>query len=161
MLKNTILIAIIVAVIFAGGGFFAGMQYQKSQRPNFQFGGANGQFGNRRFGGAGGAGGPGARGGAVIGEILSSDASSITVKLPDGSSKIVLISNSTTINKAATGTKDDLKTGERVAVFGTTNSDGSVTAQNVQLNPMMRIGGQSQGQGGTPAARPTGTSTDY
>lgn len=43
-----------------------------------------------------------------------------------------------TINKATTATKSDLKTGEKVAVFGTPNSDGSVTAQSIQLNPMFR-----------------------
>jgi len=83
------------------------MQYQKSQTRSQlagQFGGANGggRFGNRQ---------PGQRsGGAVMGEILSSNDSSITVKLQDGSSKIVILSNSTSINKQATGSKTDLKT---------------------------------------------------
>lgn len=67
------------------------------------------------------------------------DDKSITVKLQDGSSKIVLLSNTTAYNKSATGAKSDLKTGEKVAVFGTENSDGSVTARDVQLNP--RTGG--------------------
>jgi hypothetical protein len=58
----------------------------------------------------------------------------------DGSSKIVNISPSTTYSKTDTGSKSDLKTGIRVAAIGSPNSDGSVTAQNVQINPMFRIG---------------------
>ena len=84
----------------------------------------------------------GRNGNAVVGEILSKDDTSITVKLTDGSSKIVVLSSNTVINKAAIATKNDLTTGERVAVFGTVNSDGSVTAQDIQLNPQMRFGGQ-------------------
>lgn len=33
------------------------------------------------------------------------------------------------------GSKSDLKTGDTVNVIGAQNSDGSVTAQDVQINP--------------------------
>jgi len=58
--------------------------------------------------------------------------------LQDGSSRIVIVSETTQINKAEQATKTDLKIGEKVAVFGQENSDGSVTAQNIQLNPTFR-----------------------
>jgi hypothetical protein len=130
MKNSTVMIAILVAIIVGGGAFFGGMKYQQSkQRNNLrQFTGQNGQ----RLGNGGNQ--MGFR--PVNGEILSSDEKSITVKLQDGSSKIVLFSDKTTINKAAEATKEDLKAGEKVAVFGQENSDGSVTAQNIQLNPI-------------------------
>jgi len=131
-MKNSIIIAILVAIIVGGGAFFGGMKYQQSrQRSNFRQ--LTGQMGQRLGNG-------GNRMGfrPVNGEILSSDDKSITVKLQDGSSKIVLISDKTEINKAAGATKEDLKTGEKVAIFGQENSDGSVTAQNVQINPTLR-----------------------
>src|SRR6185369_11294861 len=95
-----------------------------------------------------GQGGAGGRNGfrPVTGEILNADDKSITVKMMDGSTKIVLLTSTTTYNKAAQASKSDLVTGERVGVFGTANADGSVTAQNIQLNPMMR------GGNGTPSA---------
>lgn len=140
-MKNINAIAIVLLLIGLGGGFFAGMQYQKTQKNM----GQNGQRGNlaqgRRFGGQNGS-------RPVAGEILSSDDKSITVKLQDGSSKIVLVSDKTQINKAATASKVDLKVGEKVAVFGSDNSDGSVTALNIQLNPQFRAGM------GSPSASP-------
>ena len=110
------------------------MQYQKSQRPSFA--GAAGFA--ARAGGTGAAGIRGRNGNGAAGTILSVDSNSMTVKLNDGSSKIVLLTGTTTINKAATASASDLTTGETVSAFGTTNTDGSITATNVQINPLMR-----------------------
>ena len=134
---------IIVFAITVGVGalaFYGGMQYQKSQVSTgraytmSQGTGRTGQTGvssARRMG----------SGQPVSGEIISIDDTSLTVKLGDGSSRIVLISNKTIFNKTATVEKSELKVGEKVGVFGTTNTDGSVAAQNVQLNPQFRSGG--------------------
>lgn len=126
-MKNPIIGLIIVAILFGAGGFFGGMQYQKSQRTSlFMGGGAGarriGQNGNQNIT-------------SVRGQILSSDANSITIKLPDGSSKIVMLGGNTSVMEATSASKDSLKSGQTVAVFGSTNPDGSVTAQNIQLNP--------------------------
>ncbi|MDP3726987.1 MAG: hypothetical protein Q8Q96_01570 [bacterium] len=120
-----IVIIATLLIVVGGGGFYAGMKYQQSQR-----GGGNhmGQFQQRA--------GLGVR--PVRGEIISKDSKSITVKLQDGSSKIVFVSEKTAINKAAEGSKDDLKTGEQALIFGTENSDGSVTAQSIQLGSPLR-----------------------
>lgn len=146
MKQNTILIAVIVAIVFGGAGYYAGTKLGSSgRRGNFaQFG--NGQGGTFFRNGASGTNGAN-RGNfrPVIGQIISADTQSITVKLPDGSSKIVLLTGSTQISKAQTASKSDLTSGTNVAVFGTENSDGSVTAQNIQLNPQleMRRGAQA------------------
>lgn len=138
-MKNNLVMTVMVALLVGAVGFFGGMQYQKSQNPMSL---GPGQIGMRnQLGNRGGAGRMGGR--AVVGEVISSDDKSITVKLPDGSSKIVIVSDSTQYNKAATASKTDIKTGERVAVFGTNNADGSVTAQNIQLNPNLRGGNQA------------------
>lgn len=140
---NKTWVPIVLLLIGLGAGFYGGMQYR-----NYQLSKARGNFaagnGTQRFIGQNGQ-RPGGqngefRNGAVAGSILSMDDKSITVKLNDGSTKIVLFSDSTTYNNTVTAAKTDLKVGDNVAVFGTPNSDGSVTAQSVQLNPEFRFG---------------------
>lgn len=130
MNKNSIL-AIAITLVLAGAiGFFAGTKYQQGKRRNFP--GTGNQMGESRMNGVRNGFRP------MNGEIIASDDQSITVKAADGSSKIVLITDKTEINKADSATKDDLKTGEKVVVIGSENADGSITAQNVQLNPIIR-----------------------
>ena len=133
-MNKNLIITIIVAIVFAAGGFFGGMKYQQSKRGTqfAQF--ANGQ-GARLSQGARGNGNGGGNFRPVTGQIISFDSGSITVKMTDGSSKIVIINDKTVVNQTSGASISDLKTGQEVAVFGTNNSDGSVTAQNVQLNP--------------------------
>lgn len=128
---------IVLIVIVGAGAFFGGMKYQQSQQPAFR------EFGGNFTGGSGQGGvRTGTRlragGGQVFGEILSQDENSITVQLSDGSSKIVILSDKTSINKATSGSKLDLTKGVKVGVFGSPNADGSVTAQMIQINPVAR-----------------------
>jgi|SRR3989338_3768718 len=123
---------VIIVLAVGAAGFFGGMKYQQSKIGAFrmntfrQFGqDTNGQNAARRYTGR-----------PVSGEIINIDDNSVTVKMPDGQSKIVLFSDTTQINQATQATKADLKQGSQVAVFGSENSDGSVTAQNIQLNPL-------------------------
>lgn len=137
--KISIVSAVIAIVIVATLSFYGGTAYSSSKRVSFGQGGqfgAGGNFGaqgtgvGRRAGMAGTAGG-----GMVFGEILSKDSQSITIKLPNGGSQIVLVSSSTTVGKVATGTSEDLVVGGNVTVSGSSNSDGSITAQTVQIRP--------------------------
>lgn len=134
MKNKNLIIAILILIVGAGAGFFGGMKYRDHQISKQRASFAGGNF--QRNGANGTAGRIGVRG--VEGNILSVDDKGITVKLTDGSSKIVLISDTTQINQALAATKTDLKVGTMVAVFGQTNSDGSVTAQSIQINPLPR-----------------------
>jgi hypothetical protein len=131
--NQNLLIVIVALIVFAGVSFFAGTKYQQSKTPtfgNFNRGGAQqAGAGNRQAG---------MRGGQILGDIISADANSVTVKLADGSSKIIFVSGTTNINQATTASLADLKVGTKVAAFGQTNTDGSVSAQNIQINPVSR-----------------------
>jgi hypothetical protein len=118
-------ILIVVAVVFAGGGFFGGMKYQQSKTPVRAAGAAG--FAARRTGtGA-------AAGSFVSGQVLSVDSNTITVKLQNGGSQNVILAPSTQYGKMVAGTSADVVVGTSVIATGSTNSDGSVTAQNVQI----------------------------
>ena len=47
---------------------------------------------------------------------------------------IVLFTDKTVYSKSSEGSKTDLKSGDKVLVIGSDNSDGSITATNVQIN---------------------------
>ncbi len=138
-MKKIVLSALATAVIAGGGSFWSGMQYAESKSAK-GIGAANAQGFQRsaQFSGQNGAGARGMRqqgagGGFVSGDILSKDDKSLVVKLPDGGSKIIFFSDTTEVGKFVTGTKDDLESGKSVTVTGKTNTDGSVTAQSIQV----------------------------
>ncbi len=132
------ILPIIIAVIVTGSvAFYGGMKYQTSKTPtglagaNFQkqmFSGQNGQQNGaaRRIGGTGGA-------NMAAGEIIARDAQNITVKLQDGGSKIIFFSDSTKITKSANGTINDIEIGQTVMAGGKQNTDGSLTAETLQI----------------------------
>jgi hypothetical protein len=126
------IVGIIVLVVV----FYGGMVYGKGQTP------AN-TTPTAFSGGARGTRGAGAFSGATIGQIISKDATSITVQLmtvgagsttPVGS-KIVFLDSNTKITKQTSGTMSDLAVGTNVSVTGTANTDGSISAQAVQIRP--------------------------
>lgn len=144
-MNKGVLIGVIAAIVFGVGGFWGGMTYAQNRtqagRGQFAAGGAN-------FAGRGGAGGAtfARGGGGVFGTIISKDASSITVQLIGGpnatssgqtgtGTKIVFFNDSTQIGKMTAGTPTDLSVGTNVTVAGTANSDGSVTANSIQIRP--------------------------
>lgn len=144
MQKKSLVWALIL-VICAGVAFYVGTQYGTSRalRPeNLQNvmrsrGAQQGGFNatgrpTSRVGAFGGR-----NGSAVFGEILSKDDTSMTVKLPDGGSKIIFYSETTEVGKFVATTPQDLNVGENVVVNGTANSDGSVTAQSIQVRPVI------------------------
>jgi len=73
----------------------------------------------------------------IRGEIGDIDGDTLTIKLADGSSKIIFLSEATTVSKSEQGTADDLTTGKQIVVFGQENSDKSISATNIQLNPSL------------------------
>lgn len=129
------IIGIVVAIAASFGGFKYGQSKSTvSAAAGRNFSGASNFAGGRRApGGSTGFGGAGAN--AITGEIIASDATSITVKLRDGGSKIIFFSSSTPVTKTAAGTKNDLKIGESILIMGAANEDGSVNAQSIQLRP--------------------------
>jgi len=127
---------LIIAVIVGGAGFFAGTKYQQGKPNEFSrnlpenFEQMRGQMGQHRNNGSSGL-------TTVRGEIINIDNSSVTVKLNDESSKIIILADSTGINKFEESSIEDLSEGTEVMVIGQTNSDGSITASNIQIGTGM------------------------
>jgi len=137
------IVGVIALIVISGGGaFYGGMTYAQMSRGGS--GGSN--FTNlspeerqARFAGGGapaGMRGPGGMNGEfTIGEVISKDETSITIKMQDGSTKIILVGSSAQIMKSTTGSVADLTVGTEVTITGSANSDGSLTAQSVQIRP--------------------------
>ncbi len=140
-MKNTfmqkeVIGALVAALILGGGVGYYGATKMGGVSPESARGA---QWGNREGGPRGPGmmrGGPGARGaGFASGEVIAQDDMSITVKAPDGSTKIILVTESTEVMNATKGTVQDVEVGKNVMVNGTPNQDGSVTAQSVNIRP--------------------------
>ena len=124
-MKN-IIISVVISVVLAGGiGYFVGSSHALGGAPANPT--TRGNFAGRGAG-AGGFGG-------TTGSIVSNSGNSLTVSLKDGSSKVIFISASTTVMKTTAGSSSDLSSGTNVVVMGSTNSDGSITANSIQVRP--------------------------
>lgn len=130
-MKMTPAVTFVICIVVSAVAFFAGMKYQQTRVPQFmQFSGRGVQLGRGNM--------PGGNRNVrmnrpVSGEITKKDDTSVTVKMNDGSTKLVILSSVTKVHKNAETTKDELKTGTQISVIGTENSDGSVTAQDILL----------------------------
>lgn len=143
--KKTIIAVCIIAALIGGGAFYGGMRYAQnktsvqSSRGNFQdlrnLSPEEQQARLQQMGGA--QRGSRTNGDIPAGEIITKDDTSITIKLRDGGSKIVFISDATEIAKSATGTKDDLVVGATITAIGTQNQDGSISARSIQIRPAL------------------------
>jgi len=143
---SVIILVVVVAIV----GFYAGVKYQGGKTPDLeammsarfsQDQGAGEHVAGIRAGRfSGGAGGE-----FTAGKIISKDDQSITVELIDADegsgSKIVFFSESTNITKTEAGIADDLAVDTQVMVTGTANEDGSITSETIQIRPqMLRMG---------------------
>ncbi|MFA6099368.1 MAG: hypothetical protein WC750_00640 [Patescibacteria group bacterium] len=152
-MKNSSIIAIAIVCLLLGGaaGYLVTTTFLKPGGNIRSFNGANLGNGQGRTGAR-------ANGGMIAGELLKKDDGSLSIKLRDGSSKLVLTTSSTETLTMATGTLASLKVGENVIVNGTQNADGSLTANTVQTNPtgaMMQFGAMQNSQAGTQAGSKT------
>jgi hypothetical protein len=129
----------IVAIVALSGGFFYGRSGSATTRGGFA--GGIGTFSSSTRRTAGG-------GGFVTGNIASVDSSSITLQLPNGNSEVVFYSSSTSVTEPTIVSISNLKTGNSVMIGGTQNSDGSLTAQSIQV----RTGTPGGGFGGRNAS---------
>lgn len=120
MNNKNIIITILISILVGAGGFYAGIKYQQNQRGQFNRQGPSQNMPRTNFR-------------PVNGEIIAVDDKSITVKMPDGSSKIILLSEKTEINKATVVPLSELKIGVKATIAGLENPDGSITAQNIRL----------------------------
>jgi len=132
-----IAVIVICGAVIISGAFFAGIKYQEKNTLS-----RLSNFSNIEQGGQGRIGqnsGIGTRGGGmIIGEIISKDNISITIKLSNGGSKIVFFTDSVSITKNINGLISDIIVGENIVVNGTANSDGSVNAKTIQLGPVVQ-----------------------
>src|SRR5213594_4445810 len=170
-----IVIGIAAALVLAGGGFAAGMTFDKAQTPATSTTGASGASGAR--------GGTGALAGQqpVTGRILAVNDGSITVAAvdrgqgganaqasasPATTSQIVLIGTGTRIVKTTeTDVKlSDLKVNDQVTVIGTTDTTGMVSATAIVVGSTNILGQLFGSQTGTAGlggggARPSASPT--
>lgn len=133
--------AVVALVIGFGAGYF--FPHAAGPRGQLMAGGPNGGNGVYQIRGAGGKTLNG--GNAVVGTVIAKDATSITLQLggPNASStnggtsgtKIVLYGPSTQVGEFTTGSTNDIQVGQDVVITGSTNSDGSMTADSVQIRP--------------------------
>lgn len=95
-------------------------------------------------------------GGFISGQIISVSGNNMTVALANGNSEVVFYSSSTQIMKPTEVPVSDLTAGSRVMIGGASNSDGSLTAQSIQIQSGTGFSGGKVGGVGSGTSGATG-----
>jgi len=163
-----IVLGVVLVLAVAGGSFYGGTVYGKSQlQAQFTAGRAGGFPGQGGFtartgtqnGQAGGA-----RGNMLFGTIKTVNADGLVVTDQNKNDINVKIAGTTLIEKNMTVKVTDLAEGETVIISGNKADDGTITARSLQVAPAGRFnaqggptqsgGAQSSGQGDAPPPPP-------
>jgi Domain of unknown function (DUF5666) len=127
---------VIVAIVALVAGIFWG-KAMTSARGTGTFAGRTGTGAAGAFAGRGGA----ANGGLAMGSVTAIDSQSITLQLANGNSENVFYSSSTPVIVPQAASISSITPGTNVIITGTQNSDGSLTAQSIQVrNESMGVG---------------------
>lgn len=135
-MNKKIIINSIIACVLGIALFYGGFLYGKSSTIQVDQRGqgfGSGSVGAMRTSRSGSNSGGMGMGGFISGEVISKDDQGVTVKLRDGGSKIVFISPSTKIVKDTVSSLNDVVVGSQVSINGSSDTNGSITAQSVQI----------------------------
>ena len=163
MIKKVLFIfgAVLLAAVIAGGSFYGGMAYQRSQVNNIrdQFLRERGLEGDpSQAGGGPVTGGSGANGdltnrpagdfpgGGITGQVKSITGNTLSLSTPQDVTTVTLLGE-TAIEMASAGTTADIQPGQQVMVTGTRDNDGNITAVRVYI---LGTNVQRQAPGNTP-----------
>jgi len=146
--KKNLIISIIIIIILLILSFLGGIKYQQKSQKIAQLM-PNGQpsFGSQQFNGQYGFNSPTRKGNmngnrinnnignnerSISGEIIDKSNDTITVKLPNGSTQIIIYSSNTKVEKISEGKLDDLKVGNNITISGKTGNN-ILSADSIQI----------------------------
>lgn len=124
-----------VVVLFSAVFFYLGTSYQKTKMP---VPGTNREamreaMGRGDFINPENLANRGIRGGQIVGEIIKINENSFTIKLNDGGSNTVYITEETSIGQMEKIEKNKLKEGQEVSVFGNSQENQGIIAESIQI----------------------------
>lgn len=130
-----LLINILLALVFFAAGYFTRFFTASSTQPgapgNGNFTRNSGDMPTMNQDGTSGSSSATTRN--TSGTIVSNSGSYITIKLSNGSTKNVYISDSTTIYSRSKTTTDELTADKTVTIQGETNSDNSINGTTITI----------------------------
>lgn len=150
MSTKTIGIIVAVVIVCSGASFYGGTLYQRSHTKSFASFASGAAQGQGRFSRTGQGASNTTRSTPTAGTIVSKDATSLTIQLASGGSKIAFYTGSTTVMQTTQSSVASLNVGDQVMIQGSANSDGSITAVSIQSGTdMSRFNGTSSTQSAT------------
>ena len=130
----SLLVSVILILLCSGIAFFGGYKYGQSKKGGFNPTEMKKDMleGKMPTGNRNGSNGSGF-GNQITGSISSISDGNFTVKMENGSSNIVYLSDNTYIGQMTQASKESLATGTQVLILGSSSTDGTFIAESVQI----------------------------